>query len=58
MSDHIGPELDPTELAALRAALIDRRSGRAGATGDLGGALMYAFVMWHRRIGALAFVAG
>lgn len=56
MSDRIGPQLDDIELAALRAALIDGRF--SGASGDLGRAVMYAYVLWHRRLGSLAPLAG
>ena len=55
MSERPGPDRDELQLAALHAALVEGRL--PGANGDLGRAVIYAYVMWHRRRGALAPLA-
>ncbi len=52
MSDRIVSELSTEEMDALRAALVTGTF--TAAAGDLGQALMSAYVMWHDRMGALA----
>jgi dihydroxyacetone kinase DhaKLM complex PTS-EIIA-like component DhaM len=52
MSDHIASQLSSKEIEALRAALVTGTF--TAAAGDLGRAVMSAYVMWHSRVGALA----
>lgn len=52
MSDHVVSQLSSREIEALRAALVTGTF--TAAAGDLGRAVMSAYVMWHDRVGALA----
>jgi len=52
MSDNVASQLSSKEIEALRAALVTGTF--TAAAGDLGRAMMSAYVMWHSRVGALA----
>lgn len=52
MSDNIVSELNSHEVESLRAALVTGTF--TAAAGDLGKAVMTAYVMWRDRMGALA----